>query len=248
MLLSFYKTTPTKSVLFLLSRKISSSFLTELESILGFSIKRKLVIYERALTAKSINNALEYNNERLEFLGDSVLSLIVTDFLFKKYPYKDESFLTDMRSKIVCRESLNVIAKRMGIDTIILRLLESHRVKRDSDDCFGNCLEAIIGALYIDKGFEFTYAWIEKRILQEMVQWIKIEEQDANARNKLHSWVAAQGKELIFNMDKVESLNGLKKFHISVLIDQNVVSTASGFTKKEAINEAAKLAIKKLPI
>ena len=140
-----------------------NSFKQQLRNVLGFT-PGKAVLYRTALTHRSVKDGADENNERLEYLGDAILSAIIADFLFKKYPYKEEGFLTEMRSKMVNRNQLNEIAIKMGLKKI------SNFNKFDSSlkmsQIFGNTLEAIVGAIYLDKGFDKCRQWVMERVIQ----------------------------------------------------------------------------------
>ena len=118
----------------------------------------RLALYKTALTHRSVRETADENNERLEYLGDAILSAIVADFLFKKYPYKEEGFLTEMRSKMVNRNKLNEIAIKMGLKKITYFNKFDNSLKMSQ--IFGNTLEAVVGAIYLDKGFEKTQKWV----------------------------------------------------------------------------------------
>ncbi|MCK4747145.1 MAG: ribonuclease III, partial [Bacteroidales bacterium] len=123
-------------------------------------------LYEIAFIHKSASttcrNGYTINNERLEYLGDAVLSSVIADFLFKKFPYKGEGFLTEMRSKIVCRTNLNKLSRKMGLEKLIE---SSPEIKSTSKSMRGDAFEAFIGALYLDKGYDFAKRIIIKRIV-----------------------------------------------------------------------------------
>src|SRR6201996_1327623 len=142
---------------------VVTSFKRQLRNVLGFT-PGKVVVYKTSLTHRSVKDGADENNERLEYLGDAILSAITADFLFKKYPYKEEGFLTEMRSKMVNRNQLNEIAIKMGLKKI------SNFNKFDSSlkmsQIFGNTLEAIVGAIYLDKGFDKCRQWGMERGLQ----------------------------------------------------------------------------------
>ena len=139
------------------------SYKKQLRNVLGF-VPGKSVLYKTALTHRSLKDASDENNERLEYLGDAILSAIVADFLFKKYPYKEEGFLTEMRSKMVNRNQLNDIAIKMGLRKITQFNKFDNSLKMSQ--IFGNTLEAVVGAIYLDKGFIKTRQWVVERIIQ----------------------------------------------------------------------------------
>ena len=130
---------------------------SNLKNVLGFR-PGKISLYKAALTHRSVRESADENNERLEYLGDAILSGIIADFLFKKYPYKEEGFLTEMRSKMVNRNKLNEIAIKMGIKKITYFNKFDNSLKMSQ--IFGNTLEAVVGAIYLDKGFKKTQKWV----------------------------------------------------------------------------------------
>ena len=172
-----------------------TSFKRQLRNVLGFT-PGKAVLYRTALTHRSVKDGADENNERLEYLGDAILSAIIADFLFKKYPYKEEGFLTEMRSKMVNRNQLNEIAIKMGLKKI------SNFNKFDSSlkmsQIFGNTLEAIVGAIYLDKGFEKTRQWVMERVIQPYLFLDDLENLEINHKNKLYGWANRNGKNLEF--------------------------------------------------
>ncbi|HMW27851.1 MAG TPA: ribonuclease III domain-containing protein, partial [Ferruginibacter sp.] len=131
-------------------------FRKQLNNILGFS-PGNIALYKTALSHRSVREGADENNERLEFLGDAVLSSVVAHYLFRKYPYKGEGFLTEMRSKMVNRQKLNDIALKMGIKKITFYNKYDNALK--VSQIFGNTLEALIGAVYLDKGYTATHKW-----------------------------------------------------------------------------------------
>ena len=132
-------------------------FRNQLTNVLGFS-PGELDLYITALSHRSVREGADENNERLEFLGDAVLSSIVAHCLFKKYPYKGEGFLTEMRSKMVNRQQLNDIGIKMGLKKITIYNKHDNSLK--ISQIFGNTLEALIGAVYLDKGYKKTQKWV----------------------------------------------------------------------------------------
>ena len=135
---------------------------SQLENVLGIKT-RNIILYTTALSHRSVKESADENNERLEYLGDAVLSTIVADHLFKKYPYKGEGFLTEMRSKMVNRQQLNELAIKMGLKKIAYYNKIDGSLK--SSQIFGNTLEALIGAVYLDKGYSKTQKWVTKQMI-----------------------------------------------------------------------------------
>jgi ribonuclease III len=138
----------------------NKEFYQKIFNVLGF-YPSKLSLYKIALTHNSSHQNYDkkekrVNNERLEYLGDSVLGMVIAEKLYLKFPYKDEGFLTEMRSKIVGRNKLNAIGKKMGVIGLLQYDKKLHSNQNIIDTLCGNALEAIIGAMYLDKGFRFT--------------------------------------------------------------------------------------------
>ena len=133
----------------LLKKSPEASFEKQLKNVLGIKPGNAL-LYRTALSHRSVKETADENNERLEYLGDAVLSAIVADYLFKRYPYKGEGFLTEMRSKMVNRQQLNDIALKMGLKKLTFYNKFDNSLK--GSQIFGNTLEALVGAVYLDKG------------------------------------------------------------------------------------------------
>ena len=159
-----------------------NKFESNLRNILGCS-PGDLNLYKTALSHRSIKEGNDQNNERLEFLGDAVLSSVVADYLFKKYPYKGEGFLTEMRSKMVNRQQLNHIAIQMGLKKMTRFNKLDGGLK--SSQIFGNTLEALVGAIYLDKQYDFTKKWIIEKMIQPYLFMDELEQIDINIKNKI---------------------------------------------------------------
>lgn len=233
-----------------LSRNIFSRFSEEdktlkaaLKNILGYK-PGYLPFYIAAITHRSSSDQITSNNERLEFLGDAFIGSIVGEYLFKKYPTKDEGYLTEMRSKIVSRVSLNEIALRMGLQKIV-RFNKNDKMLRRSH-IFGNALEALVGAVYLDVGFEKTRKFILKGILATFIDMEELETTEYNFKNKLYTWAQRLGKQIEFVTisEKIEA--GRKIFTVGIDVDGETFMTASGYTKKEAGQLAAQKAMEKV--
>ncbi len=208
-----------------------------LQNILGFT-PSNLAIYELALLHRS--NATNDNNERLEFLGDAILGAIVGEYLFSKYPSQPEGFLTEMRSKIVNRAILNHIALKLGLKDIVS--FNKNDAHLRTSQIFGNALEALIGAIYLDKGYVKTRQFILKRMIKIFVDVDALEGEESNLKNKLIGWGKKNNKELEFVLIN-QSLEGKKNiFEIGISIDETILCQAKATNKKEASKRAAKLA------
>lgn len=214
-----------------------------LKNILGFKPKY-LTYYVIALTHSSKNEETDYNNERLEFLGDAILGAIVGEYLFKKYPHKDEGFLTEMRSKIVSRNSLNEIARKMGIDKLMAFNKNDKILQRSQ--IFGNALEALIGAIYLDIGYNKTRKLLIKRLISNYIDIHELEHTEYNFKNKLYSWAQKNNKDIQFETVDVTTELGRKVFRIALLIEGEELLSATGYNKKAASQRAAELACEQL--
>mgnify|MGYP006266914965 FL=1 len=218
-------------------------FRKQLENLLGFS-PGDLSLYRTALSHRSVREGADENNERLEFLGDAVLSTVIAHYLFRKYPYKGEGFLTEMRSKMVNRQKLNEIALKMGLKKITLFNKFDNALK--SSQIFGNTLEALVGAVYLDKGYSKTRYWVESCIILPHLVSEDLEAVEINIKNKLYGWASKNGKLLEFTTLDETFENGRRLFTIGATIDGELIAQAKGFNKKEASQIAAQLAIAKL--
>ena len=219
------------------------SYKKQLRNVLGFN-PGAVSLYKTALTHRSIRDAAAENNERLEYLGDAILSGIVADFLFKKYPYKEEGFLTEMRSKMVNRTTLNEIAIKMGMRKI------THYNKFDNSlkmsQIFGNTLEAVVGAIYIDRGFIKTRRWVLERIILPYLFMDDLENLEINHKNKLYGWANKNGKNLEFETLEERFENGRRLFTVGAVVNGQLISQGKAYNKKDASQIAAQIAVDKL--
>jgi ribonuclease-3 len=219
------------------------SFRKQLRNVLGF-VPGKAVLYKTALTHRSVKEGSDQNNERLEYLGDAILSAIIADFLFKKYPYKEEGFLTEMRSKMVNRNQLNDIAVKMGLKKI------SYFNKFDGSlkmsQIFGNTLEAVVGAIYLDKGYDKTRQWVMERIIQPYLFMDDLENLEINHKNKLYGWANKNGKNLEFETLDERMEGGRRLFTVGAVVDGELIAQGRAYNKKDASQIAAQLAMDKL--
>jgi ribonuclease-3 len=219
------------------------NFNTQLRNMLGFK-PGNIALYQTALSHRSVKEGADENNERLEYLGDAVLSAIVADYLFKKYPYKGEGFLTEMRSKMVNRQQLNDVAVKMGLK----RITQYNRFDASlkSSQIFGNTLEALVGAVYLDKGYRKTQLWVSKQMIIPHLFVDDLEAIDINLKNRLIGWASKNGKNLQFETIE-EKLEGSRRiFTIAAIVDGEIIAQGKGYNKKDASQIAAQLAIEKL--
>ncbi|GAC1395947.1 MAG: hypothetical protein NVSMB63_16300 [Sediminibacterium sp.] len=229
----------------LFKRSGDVSFEKQLKNVLGVYPGNTL-LYRTALSHRSVKETPEENNERLEYLGDAVLSAIVADYLFKRYPYKGEGFLTEMRSKMVNRQQLNDIALKMGLRKLTFYNKFDNSLK--GSQIFGNTLEAIVGAVYLDKGYEKARQWVLRQIVMPHMFVDDLEQIDINLKNKLIGWASKNGKTLAFELASEKMEGSRRLFTINVVLDGNILAQGKGYNKKDASQVAAQVAVEKLGI
>ena len=216
-----------------------------MKGILGYS-PGNISLYKTALTHRSIKDTIDENNERLEYLGDAILSALVADYLFKRYPYKEEGYLTEMRSKMVNRSQLNDIAMKMGMKKVTVYNRSDASLK--TSQIFGNTLEALVGAIYLDLGYKKTSKWVTDRIIIPHMYMEDLENLEINHKNKLYGWANKNGKSLEFETLEEKMENGRRLFTVGAVINGKVIAQGKAFNKKDASQIAAQLAVEKLGI
>lgn len=202
--------------------------------------------YELALihsSAASNLNGIRRHNERLEFLGDSVLDLVIADVLFQMYPDRNEGDLTKLRSIIVNRSQLNRISTELGLDKLIKGNFHKNIIP---DDVKGNALEAIIGAIYRDKGFKFAYKYVRINIIEKHINFRDIKEDHRDYKSELFIWTQKQKTSISFETVGDFGKGDKKKYIINCIIGGKVIGTGEGSSKKKAQQMASKNACKKL--
>ena len=223
-------------------------FYEAIKNIFGF-YPENIFLYKLAFRHKSqsevLLNGIRVSNERLEFLGDTVLSTVVADHLFRMFPFKDEGFLTEMRSKIVSRAQLNKLSLRLGIDQLIIHTQEKNNVYRSIK---GDAFEAIIGAIYLDKGFEFTRKVLINRVIKNNFDLNELIATDVNFKSKLIEWAQKEKKTLEFVVVQEVGAGYHKQYVVDVLINNEVVGTGRDYSIKGAEQNAAMKAVEQLGI
>jgi len=222
-----------------------SSFQKQLKNVLNIKTAN-IALYRTALSHRSVKETPDENNERLEYLGDAVLSAIVADYLFKRYPYKGEGFLTEMRSKMVNRQQLNDIALKMGLRKLTFYNKFDNALK--GSQIFGNTLEALVGAVYLDKGYVKTHTWVLKQIVIPHMFVDDLEAIDINLKNKLIGWANKNGKTLTFELAEERMEGSRRLFTINAMLDGELLSQGKGYNKKDASQVAAQVAVEKLSL
>ena len=217
-----------------------------LKNILGVK-PGNILLYKIALIHKSCsykdNQGFRVNNERLEYLGDAVLSAIIGDFLFKKYPHQGEGFLTEMRSKIVSRYSLNALSKKIGLN----ELIEYHKGNGSQFISMdGDAFEAFIGALYLDKGYKKAYKVLIKRIFSVYVDCDSLESKQWNYKSKIIDWGQKTKHRVAFQVTDVDEKTYRKQYHVCLFIDDVPQESAVGYSIKAAEQLASEKSFTKL--
>lgn len=219
-----------------------------LKSILGFKPKKK-TLYQTAFTHRSVNIKNEFgspiNFERLEFLGDAVIDTVVANHLYVKLEQDNEGELTRMKSKIVSREKLNLIGKKLNLLEFLICTGDKNQF---SDDINGNLLEALIGAVFIDKGFEQSRKTIFKLILDPYICLDKVKDEIISYKSVLIEWGQKNKKQVEFLTQKEESKDTTINYQTELIIDEKMFLKVREVSKKKAEEKAAKRAFKILNI
>ncbi len=219
-------------------------YVKQLKNLLGF-IPGNLSLYRLAFrhksVAKPVKKGVKNSNERLEFLGDAVLGSVIAEVLFKLYPYEDEGFLTELRSKIVNRANLNQLARKLGFDQLVEY---DHRIVNSSrqGSLLGDAFEALVGAVYLDKGYDFTKSFLLNHIIKSHIDIHKLEQTETNFKSKLIEWCQRHGKDVTFELISNQDGESSKLFTIQVTVDNEAIGLGKEFSKKIAEKLAAEKA------
>jgi len=220
-----------------------------LKNILGFypgNISLYKLAFRHSSAAQSIKKGVKDSNERLEFLGDSVIGTVVADYLFKKFPYKDEGFLTKMRSKMVSRNQHNQLAIKLGLNKFIEANNDRFGTKPSSIN--GDAYEALIGAIYLDKGYEFAQQFLLTRIINVHIDMDELETKEVDFKSKLIEWAQKEKKEFRFEIVTDGATSPDKQFVLQLLVDNEVIGTVQHFSKKRAEQLVSEIACVELAI
>lgn len=222
--------------LFLPDKELSA----QLEHLLGFKPKH-LPYYQLALLHRSKNDELARNNERLEFLGDAFLGAVVAEYLFKKYPTQSEGYLTEMRSRIVRRETLNNVANRMGLQKLVQYNTQDRGIERSH--IFGNALEALVGAVYLDQGYTRTRTFVIKQFLHAYVDVESMASTDTNYKNQLLNWAQTNRQTLTFELMQDKREGARRMFTVGIFLNEQLFCEGNAYSKKDAGQVAARKAL-----
>jgi ribonuclease-3 len=219
--------------------KTDKTLVAAIQNIAGFT-PSNLELYRLATVHSSIakenGSGYKESNERLEYLGDAILGAAVADFLFKKFPFKSEGFLTEIRSRIVNREALNLLARKIGIATIVQFDQKNAHLQQV---ILGNTLEAIVGAIYLDKGYIRTKKFVIDKLVNPNYNVDDLVNSDSNFKSKIIEWAQREGKDVRFEILNVKKGRNHKEFTAQVLVDNEAKGTGYGNSKKKAEQDAA---------
>ena len=222
--------------------KQNGNFFMELTNILGFKPK-DIKFYKKAFTHRSMNikdskgNAINY--ERLEFLGDAMLSAVIASHLYLEVPAGDEGYLTKMRSKVVSREHLNELGKELNL----IKLVESKIPPGQfGDNIHGNLFEALVGAIFLDKGYNYCEKFIYKRVITPYVDIETLEGKVISYKSLLIEWCQKEKRTFGYNVYEDTGNDEVRHFSVKLSVDNKVVAKARATSKKKAEEKASKRA------
>jgi len=222
--------------------KSDGNFFLKLNQILGYKVKNR-ALYIKAFTHRSMNikdkkgNAINY--ERLEFVGDAMLGAVIASYLFDEVPHGDEGYLTKMRSKVVSREHLNELGKELNL----IDLVETKIPKNNfGNNIHGNLFEALVGAIFLDKGYKQCEKFITDRIIEPHVDIERLEGRVISYKSLLIEWCQKEKKTFDYNVYEDTGNDDIKHFSVKLSINGKVVSKARATSKKKAEEKASKRA------
>jgi len=206
-----------------------------------YNIKLYALAMRHTSAAKTDKMGFKSSNERLEYLGDAVLGTVVAEYLFKKFPYRDEGFLTEIRSRLVSRDALNMLAMKLGLNRLV-EFEGKRKTGRSYKSMYGDAMEAFIGAIYLDRGFHFCRNYIIQKLIMQHYDLKEITETISNYKSAMIEWAQKNGKAVRF--DLIE--NDDKQFRIKIIVENKVLAEGFGFNKKKAEQDAARKAYENL--
>ncbi len=217
-------------------------FFGKIERILGFK-PLELSYYEKAFTHRSSNKTDEQGNpinyERLEFLGDAMLSAVIAGYLYKEAPAGDEGYLTKMRSKIVSREHLN----ELGRDLQLIQFIDSKiSSSQFGDNIHGNVFEALVGAIYLDRGYSYCEKFIDARVIIPYVDIARLEGKVISYKSLVIEWCQKEKKSFHYDTFEDNSISGERLFAVHLSIDNKIIAKSRAVSKKKAEEIASKRA------
>jgi len=201
---------------------------------------RRLTLFQAALTHSSMASRSKDripHNERLEFLGDAVIDLIMADLLFRKYPNRDEGFLTEMRAKAVSTKNHASLSQRMGLAQL-LQFDAIHQKTQLTASMQADVYEAFIAAIYLDRGYSAVHEFISQKIIGHYIDFDELEQLDENYKSRLYEWAQRNNKQVSFDLVKIQHAGAKKHFTLALCLDGVSVAEGMEFSKKEAEQNA----------
>lgn len=217
----------------------NKGFYRMIDDMFGF-IPHNIELYKLALIHKSASVSLpdgeHINNERLEFLGDAIIEAVTSDYIFIEFPHKQEGFMTQLRSKIVSRQSLNDIAHRIGLDECVISHSSGNAPQKN---LYGDAFEAMIGAIYLDQGYEFVNRLLINGIYYRYLSLDELTEAETDFKSRLIEWAQKHHHTIEFRTEQGAAVKGVTRFRSAVLLDGLAAGHGTGASKKEAEQNAA---------
>lgn len=225
-----------------LSSQNETEFRKTIKILTGFTPKNP-ELYRLAIKHSSAAQQVKDHNERLEYLGDAVLGVIVAEFLFKKFPFKEEGFLTEIRSRIVNGEHLAALAKKIGLSALIEHDKRQKGSALSRSSMHGDALEALIAAVFLDYGFNRCKTFVLNKLIQPHVDIDSLVDQNANFKSQLIEWAQRKGKKVNFEIINESGSSHNREFMAEVLVDGISMGQGKGLSKKKAEQAAAEKAL-----
>ena len=222
--------------------KADGAFASTIFQLTGFH-PVNLDVYRLAIRHSSAAQQVKDHNERLEYLGDAVLGAIVAEFLFKKFPYKEEGFLTEIRSRIVNGEHLTSLARKIGLAGLISHDRRQKGAQLHRSSMHGDAMEALVAAVFLDHGFNKCKIFVINKLMIPHVDIDTIVEQNANFKSQVIEWAQRHNKKVAFEIVDEKGASHHKEFLAQVIIDGEVKGQGKGMSKKKAEQAAAEKAL-----
>ena len=226
---------------------VGQGFYLKLVRMLGF-LPGNSRLYEIAFIHKSASaihqNGQVINNERLEYLGDAILDAIIADYLYRHFPDRDEGFLTQLRAKLVKRKMLNKLASGLGMASLLVARTGSDKTM---NNLLGNAFEALIGAIYLDKGYMRTKRYVINKVLKKYVDLERLSRKESDFKSRIIEWAQKNKQEISFiSQEETTEGSSIPHYTSQLVLEDKELGTGRGHSKKEAEQKAAEQAISKL--
>ncbi|MDX5325822.1 MAG: ribonuclease III [Bacteroidota bacterium] len=232
--------------LFSSTKNREERFISEIEKITGLPVGEPS-LYEKAFRHSSASPVRDKNktssNQRLEFLGDAILGMLIAEELYHRYPEKDEGFLTTMRSKMVSRKNLNRVGQRLGLESMVESKLDRFKPAKSLS---GDALEALIGAIYLDHGLDQARSFLRKRIIQTHMDLKRVEKEVVSYKSRIIEWAQKEKKTFSFIEIDAWGKKHQMTFKMGLEISGTMIAEGEGPSKKRAEEDAARKAFDKL--